>query len=270
MLTPSWIIAILLALVMLFGVMAFFLMKAEVLLIILLIIAGVGFGAYWILQRQRRQPFAAKPVSVGRPSVVRNDYAVHYAILKEIQEVAELIVVRENFHEVVHYNDSAKTTLPFFDHEISIPGTNKNLLVEYQAIITCGCKNLDAIKIERSTLAGGNSIRMIVPYSQILDRYVEPDSVKVHNKSEQIFASAIDLEQQNQILAVHLDELVQKETENGLLEKSNDCIRRRLLNIAYKNGVTAEIIFTKKELPPHSENPSATYIDVSDLPRLRQ
>ncbi len=269
MFTPYGMIAIILALVMLFGAMAFFLMKLEILLIVLMLIVGMGIGVYWFLRRRRRQQPTTKSISAKKPVVVRNDYAVHYAILKEIQEVAELIIVRENFHEVVHYSDSAKTTLPFFDHEISIPGTSKDLLIEYRATITCGCKNLDAIKIERSTLPRGNGIRLIVPYSQILDRYVEPNSVKVHNKSEQIFASDIDLEQQNQILAVHLDELVQKETENGLLEKSNDCIRSRLLNIAHKNGVTAEIIFTKKELPPHSENPSATYIDVSDLPRLR-
>ena len=259
----SGVIALVLALVMLAGAMAFLLMKVEALFIVLLIVVGVGLGAYWFLSR-KQQRSAANRVMPWEAAVAKNDCAVHYAILKEIREVAELIVFRENFHEVVNYSDCSKTTLPFFNQEVSIPGTTKNLLIEYRATITCGCKNLDAIKIERSTLPGGNGIQMIVPYSQVLDCYVEPSSVKVHNKSEQIFASDIDLETQNQILSEHLQGIVKKETENGLLERSNESIKTRLLNIAQKNGTPAEIAFTKDVLSPGS------YIDTSDLPRIRQ
>ena len=161
---------------------------------------------------------------------------VHARILSEIRNIRELSTIENNFKSTAIFNEAERK---LWGHDV--PGTRRKFKLNYSGTIVCGC-DLNKIIIDKQFF-NHNHLRIAVPESKILHIYPHIDSIEPYDVSTGIFASDITLEEQNHAVATDLEEVKERQINDGILLKSNENIRRLLLGITAPLGVEAEINF---------------------------
>ena len=169
------------------------------------------------------------------------NHSVRTTILSGIKNVSELATIRERFQSVVLFSDGMK--MPFFD--VNIPGTTRKFILKYYGTIVCSC---DLSKAKVSERFDVNRVRITVPHSQITDVYADMNSFEVYDQSAG-FLTSVKLEDQNREVSSDLANIREHAIQDGILNQSDENIRRILNSVVASVGMEAEIIFLEdKEL----------------------
>ena len=169
---------------------------------------------------------------------VSQNRSIRTTILAGIQNVSELATIRERFQSIVSFSDGVK--IPGLN--MNIPGTTKKFMLKYYGTITCGC-DLSKAKVSEKV---NNKVTITLPSSEILDVYADVHSFEVYDQRVGIFTS-IKLDDQNREVEADLEKVKAHEIQNGILEHSNENVKRILTSVVATAGAEAEIIFTKEE-----------------------
>ena len=161
--------------------------------------------------------------------------AVRSTILEGIRSVSELATVRQNFQSIVTFESSKK--IPGLAW--TIPGTKRKFMLKYNGTIVCGC-DLTKVKL---TEGYGDRMRIILPRSQVLDVYADMQSLEVYDQSAGIFTS-VKLEDQNREISADLEKVKTHELQNGILELSDQNVKKILASVVAPTGMLADIVFT--------------------------
>ena len=161
--------------------------------------------------------------------------AVRSTILEGIRSVSELATVRQNFQSIVTFESSKK--IPGLSW--TIPGTKRKFMLKYNGTIVCGC-DLTKVKL---TEGYGDRMRIILPRSQVLDVYADMQSLEVYDQSAGIFTS-VKLEDQNREISADLEKVKTHELQNGILELSDQNVKKILASVVAPTGMLADIVFT--------------------------
>ena len=165
---------------------------------------------------------------------------VQSIIYKEVRNVFELALVRENFTSTVSVDVDKK--IPYFD--VHMPGTSRKFLMDYSGTIVCGF-DLSGVKVVRDTTFG-NKVKVILPPSKILDIYADVNSFNIRLQDAGLLASNIKLEEQNAWVAADVDKHGRNSVQEGLLLRADDNARKILLPIiepiCLKNNFEFEIL----------------------------
>ncbi len=180
--------------------------------------------------------------------------SVRSTILAGIQNVCELATIRERFQSIVMFSEGKK--LPFLN--VNIPGTTKKFMLKYEGTIVCGC---DLSKAKVSEPYAGNKVRITLPQSEILDAYPDIHSYEVYDQSAGIFTS-VKLEDQNREVTADLEKVKEHELQSGILEQSNENVRKILASVVAPTGMLADIVFTD-EKPELSAAPSHPQLEAA-------
>ena len=173
-----------------------------------------------------------------RKKVSDQNRSIRTTILAGIQNVSELATIRERFQSIVSFSDGVK--IPGLN--MNIPGTTKKFMLKYYGTITCGC-DLSKAKVSEKV---NNKVTITLPSSEILDVYADVHSFEVYDQRVGIFTS-IKLDDQNREVEADLEKVKAHEIQNGILEHSNENVKRILTSVVATAGAEAEIIFTEKE-----------------------
>ncbi len=176
---------------------------------------------------------------------------IRTTIISGIENVIEVATLRENFQSTVQFSD-AKKFLNF-----NIPGTAKKFMLQYTGTIVYGC---DLRKAQVSDPYDNNKVRIILPHSEILDAYANTGSYQVYDQSAGIFTS-VKLEDQNREVNANLEEKKAESLQKGLLEHSDENVRKILTSIVAPTGMIPEIIFTDKNSPELGGQPEPIQIE---------
>lgn len=177
-------------------------------------------------------------VIITRKKAVQNR-SVRTMILSGIQNVSELATIRERFQSIVTFSDGVK--IPGLN--INFPGTTRKFMMKYYGTIVCGC---DLSKAQVSERFGVNRVRITLPESEVLDVYADVRSFEVYDQSAGIFTS-VKLEDQNREVNADLEKVKTHEVAEGILQRSNENVRKVLGSVAASVGMEAEIVFTGKD-----------------------
>ena len=187
------------------------------------------------------------------PSANQN---IRTIILSGIQNVIELATLRENFQSIVIFKDSKK--IPFIN--MNIPGTTRKFIMKYYGTIVCGC---DLSKVQISERYGVNRVKITLPRSEILDIYADVHSFEVYDQSAGIFTS-VNLEDQNRELQADLEKMKTHSIQNGILDHSDDNVRKILTSVVASTGLEAEIVFTEHEQSALSEKENSEILQLEN------
>ena len=161
--------------------------------------------------------------------------AVRSTILEGIRSVSELATVRQNFQSIVTFESSKK--IPGLSW--TIPGTKRKFMLKYNGTIVCGC-DLTKVKL---TEGYGDRMRIILPKSEVLDVYADMQSLEVYDQSAGLFTH-VKLEEQNREIAADLEKVKTHELQNGILELSDQNVKKILASVVAPTGMLADIVFT--------------------------
>lgn len=170
---------------------------------------------------------------------INQNRSIRSTILSGIKSVSELATVRAQFQSIVAFSDGVK--IPWLD--VNLPGTTKKFMLKYYGTIVCGC---DLSKAQVSDRFDVNRIRITLPHSKILDVYADVNSFEVYDQSAGIFTS-VKLEDQNREVNADLEKVKAHELQNGILEQSDNNVRKILTSVVASTGMEAEISFTDDE-----------------------
>ena len=176
--------------------------------------------------------FTRKKVSQNR--------SIRTTILSGIKNVSELATIREQFQSIVSFSDGVK--IPGLN--FNFPGTTKKFMLKYYGTIVCGC-DLSKAKVSEKF---DKKVTITLPPSKILDVYADVHSFEVYDQSVGIFTS-IKLDDQNREVNADLEKVKAHEIQNGLLEHSNENVRKILTSVVASAGAEAEIVFKEEEQP---------------------
>lgn len=201
---------------------------------VLLFIVGLSVaGAYLFLKNKEISETLEEQQEISAESA-------RAIILTEIKYVKQLAVLRETFQSGIEINNSKKI------FGCSLPGTSKKLKLDYNVIVVCGC-DLDKIKIA-GNFYNRNHLRIILPNSEIFDIYPDINSYVVRDKDSGIFASDVQVEEQNSEIAADVRNVKQTLIDNGILEDCNKNVIQIVKSITEPLGIVAEIEFFDSNL----------------------
>ncbi|MBQ9419875.1 MAG: DUF4230 domain-containing protein [Synergistaceae bacterium] len=172
--------------------------------------------------------------------------SIRTTILSGIENVSELATLRERFQSIVTFSDGKK--IPFVN--MNFPGTTRKFMLKYYGTIVCGC---DLTKAQISEHYDTNRVKITLPHSEILDIYADVHSFEVYDQSAGIFTS-VKLEDQNREVDADLEKVKAHSVQNGMLEQSDENVRKILTSVVASTGMKAEIIFTEQNRPALTAN----------------
>ncbi len=178
------------------------------------------------------------------------NHSIRSTILSGIKSVSELATVRGQFQSIVTFSDGVK--IPWLD--VNFPGTTRKFMLKYYGTIVCGC---DLSKAQVSERFDVNRVRITLPRSKILDVYADVNSFEVYDQSAGIF-TRVKLEDQNREVNADLEKVKAHELQNGILEQSDNNVRKILTSVVASTGMEAEILFTDDETLALIENSAGT------------
>ena len=181
---------------------------------------------------------------------VNQNHSIRSTILSGIKSVSELATVRGQFQSIVSFSDGVK--IPWLD--VNFPGTTRKFMLKYYGTIVCGC---DLSKAQVSDRFDVNRVRITLPHSKILDVYADVNSFEVYDQSAGIF-TRVKLEDQNREVNADLEKVKAHELQNGILEQSDNNVRKILTSVVASTGMEAEILFTDDETIALLENSAKT------------
>lgn len=205
----------------------------------LLVVVGLSFGvAYLYLERRRNSEPGRQIIEPQEDGIdIESARAI---ILTEVKHVKQLAVLRKTYQSGIDIKDSTKI------FGLSLPGTKKKLTLDYSINVVCGC-DLDKIKIARS-FSNGRHLRINLPNSEIFDIYADINTFAVRDKDSGIFASDVQVEEQNREIAADVQSVKQSLIDNGILQECNENVLQIIRSITEPLGVEAEITFFESNL----------------------
>lgn len=198
-----------------------------------LVLIGVTGGAVYLFMKGKRDKEIQAMTYQQMQTIVS----------EEIRNVRELVTVRKNFTSIISFSDDKK--IPFLN--VHMPGSDRKFLMNYSGTITCGC-DLDKIYFSRNETS--THVKIIVPHSQILDKYADVNSFKIHYQDSGLLADDIKIEEHNELVAADLEKETQRALQEGLLERADENIRQMLMSIVERRGLNqsfnVEIVFANR------------------------
>ncbi|MBR4642921.1 MAG: DUF4230 domain-containing protein [Selenomonadaceae bacterium] len=159
-------------------------------------------------------------------------------LYEEIHRVRELVTIRKPFAGDISFDDDRK----IFNTNVHMPFSDRKLVMTYSGMIVCGC-DLDKIRLARE----GNTVKIFVPRSRILDYYADIKSFKVHYKDTGLLAKDFQIEEQNAIIKADLENRQWKAVQSGILAQADEEVRQELTAIISRCGLNknfdVEIVF---------------------------
>ena len=206
----------------------------------LIFIVGLTVGVTYLYLEKRKLSESRGGRAIG---VQEDEISVESAraiILTEVKHVKQLAVLRKTYQSGIDINDSTKI------FGCSLPGTKKRLTLDYSINVVCGC-DLDKIKIARN-FSSGRRLRINLPGSEIFDIYADINTYVIRDKDSGIFASDVQIEEQNREIAADVENVKQNLIDNGILEECNRNVLQIIKSITEPLGVEAEIQFFDSNL----------------------
>ena len=163
--------------------------------------------------------------------------AVRSVIMEGIENVSELATVKSSFQSMIEYSSESGKILG-----ISIPGTQRKFMLQYNGTIKCGC---DLKKIQVVYDEGSNKAKITLPRSEVLDIYADFSSIRMHDNSG-IFTSVKPTEQNAEIIA-DLENVKKEKINDGMLaladKNMKELVSSVLGPIALRSGIQTDIEF---------------------------
>ena len=163
--------------------------------------------------------------------------AVRSVIMEGIENVSELSTVKSSFQSMIEYSSESGKILG-----ISIPGTQRKFMLQYNGTIKCGC---DLKKIKVVYDEGKNRAKITLPRSEVLDIYADFNSIRMHDNSG-IFTSVKPMEQNAEIIA-DLEHVKKEKINDGMLELADKNVKQIVSSviapIALRTGIQTDIEF---------------------------
>ena len=205
----------------------------------LLFIVGLSFGVAYLYLKNRK--ISTNNLKIVEPidEEISADSA-RSIILTQVENVKQLAVLRKTYQSGIDIRDSTKI------FGFNLPGTSKKLSLDYEIIVVCGC-DLDKIKISKS-FSGGRRLRINLPSSEIFDIYPDINSFVVRDKDSGIFASDVQVEEQNREIATDVENVRENLIANGILEESNKNVVQIIKSITEPLNIEADINFLDKNI----------------------
>ena len=177
-------------------------------------------------------------------------------LYEEIRRVRELVTIRKPLLGDISFNDDRK----IFNTNVHMPFSDRKLVMKYSGMIVCGC-DLDKIH----AVGEGNSVKIIVPRSRILDCYADVKSFKVLYKDTGLLAKDFQIEEQHALIQADLDNKQREAIQSGILTQADEEVRQMLTNIIVRCGLNQnfdfEIVF--------KDNDNARTLNLSQQNLLR-
>lgn len=219
---------------------------------VLIFVTALG-GVTGVLTVDKIKSLLNKPQSAELPAPKQfTAQDLQVIILHQVQHVKEFSVYRQDFEDSFIYRDDRKV------FGVELPLTKTELEVKYRGTVVCGCDLNRAIYADDTR---NGRIKIIIPSGKILDIYAIPGTLETAANNSQVFAREVDLEKYDAHLRTSLEKMRNHLTDDGILEETNERIRRELTGfIAGVNPqIRTEIIFIDEQ---------GRLDGSSDLPRL--
>ena len=166
-----------------------------------------------------------------------NAQAIRSVIMEGIENVSELSTVKSSFQSMIEYSSESGKFLG-----ISIPGTQKKFMLQYNGTIKCGC---DLKKVKVVYDEDSNRAKITLPRSEVLDIYADFQSIRMHDNSG-IFTSVKPTEQNAEILA-DLENVKKEKINDGMLALADKNVKELVSSvmtpIALRSGIQMDIDF---------------------------
>lgn len=206
----------------------------------LIFIVGLSIGvAYLYLEKRKLEESKNRRIIEPQEDEIDVESA-RAIILTEVKHVKQLAVLRKTYQSGIDIKDSTKI------FGLSLPGTKKRLALDYSINVVCGC-DLDKIKIA-GNFSNGRHLRINLPGSEIFDIYADINTFVVRDKDSGVFASDVQVEEQNREIAADVQSVKQNLIDSGILEESNKNVLQIIRSITEPLGITAEIEFFDSNL----------------------
>ena len=166
-----------------------------------------------------------------------NAQAIRSVIMEGIENVSELSTVKSSFQSMIEYSSESGKFLG-----ISIPGTQKKFMLQYNGTIKCGC---DLKKVKVVYDEDSNRAKITLPRSEVLDIYADFQSIRMHDNSG-IFTSVKPTEQNAEIIA-DLENVKKEKINDGMLALADKNVKELVSSvmtpIALRSGIQMDIDF---------------------------
>lgn len=166
-----------------------------------------------------------------------NAQAIRSVIMEGIENVSELSTVKSSFQSMIEYSSESGK---FFG--MSIPGTQKKFMLQYNGTIKCGC---DLKKVKVVYDEDNNRAKITLPRSEVLDIYADFQSIRMHDNSG-IFTSVKPTEQNAEIIA-DLENVKKEKINDGMLALADKNMKELVSSvigpIALRSGIQTDIEF---------------------------
>lgn len=166
-----------------------------------------------------------------------NAQAIRSVIMEGIENVSELSTVKSSFQSMIEYSSESGKFLG-----ISIPGTQKKFMLQYNGTIKCGC---DLKKVKVVYDEDSNRAKISLPRSEVLDIYADFQSIRMHDNSG-IFTSVKPTEQNAEIIA-DLENVKKEKINDGMLALADKNVKELVSSvmtpIALRSGIQMDIDF---------------------------
>lgn len=166
-----------------------------------------------------------------------NAQAIRSVIMEGIENVSELSTVKSSFQSMIEYSSESGKILG-----ISIPGTQKKFMLQYNGTIKCGC---DLKKVKVVYDEDSNRAKITLPRSEVLDIYADFQSIRMHDNSG-IFTSVKPTEQNAEIIA-DLENVKKEKVNDGMLALADKNMKELVSSvigpIALRSGIQTDIEF---------------------------
>lgn len=185
-------------------VLSFIKKIAIVLSVIIVLAAAFIVGSYFLSAHTDILP------DCGITSV-SNDRATNIVI--EFDDIAELATKEYSFSGVGEYESHRQIC----GHDIIFTG--KSFLASYVATIKAGIS--DVSDIDYTINDRTDTIRVSVPDVEILDAYIDPDTIETHDESHNVL-NQISVDDVASFASSRIDEATQEAIDSGILDMSRD------------------------------------------------
>lgn len=166
-----------------------------------------------------------------------NAQAIRSVIMEGIENVSELSTVKSSFQSMIEYSSESGKFLG-----VSIPGTQKKFMLQYNGTIKCGC---DLKKVKVVYDEDNNRAKITLPRSEVLDIYADFQSIRMHDNSG-IFTSVKPTEQNAEIIA-DLENVKKEKINDGMLALADKNMKELVSSvigpIALRSGIQTDIEF---------------------------
>ena len=148
---------------------------------------------------------------------------LHATLYSQVQQVAELTVLKNNYTDVV----SIKAT--------KIGGLAKAYsIVKYRGVTRIGIEDVTKIKIEFGE--DGNSAKVKVPFSTFLGNDIVPESLEVFDEKKSIFVP-IGTQEIFDEIKIDMEENVARLKAEGILLEADSQVRSLITSMFHAAGI---------------------------------